>query len=469
MGEKNRKYVINKYNSHRIEKDKWLVTTEQGSWSLLSKEEYKNLRLGGIEEGGELYRHLEDRGVILTKDNIKEAVKKHAVKNHFLFSGTSLHIITPTLRCNQRCTYCHSNVEGKNKEGFDLDRETAENIVEFAFESPAKTLRFEFQGGEPLLRLDMVEMVVEHARKLSEEKEKEVSFSLVSNLTRLDGEKIHRLKELGIKVSTSLDGPEEVHNHNRKYLDGGGTYKDVVEKLNALKEAGIEVNALATVTQKSLDFPREIVDEYIGNGFDKIWLRPLNKIGFARENWNEVGYSAEDFMDFYKEALDYILMEKNKEIVELNALLYVKKILRTSDPNMTEMTSPCGAGISQLLYDFDGDIYTCDEAKIFEEFRLGNVKQSEWSDIFTNDTLLSMIDISSMKGLNCNSCVWEPFCSVCPVNMYSEQGTVVPKLSETFQCRLNKKMVDDMFQRLIFSKDQRQTLEKWAKEEVASK
>ena len=45
--------------------------------------------------------------------------------------GAVLHIIVPTLRCNQKCIYCHSSARfGKEKE-YDMDKETAKKTLEF--------------------------------------------------------------------------------------------------------------------------------------------------------------------------------------------------------------------------------------------------------------------------------------------------------------------------------------------------
>ena len=46
--------------------------------------------------------------------------------------------------------------------------------------------------------------------------------------------------------------------------------------------------------------------------------------------------------------------------------------------NYMELRSPCGAGVGQLAYYADGDIFTCDEGRMLHEmgqstFRLGNV------------------------------------------------------------------------------------------------
>jgi hypothetical protein len=60
-----------------------------------------------------------------------------------------------------------------------------------------------------------------------------------------------------------------------------------------------------------------------------------------------------------------------KYIVEINkkgtlfkesiSSIYLSKILTDRDPNYRDERSPCGAGIGQVAYNFDGKIYSCDE------------------------------------------------------------------------------------------------------------
>lgn len=457
-----RDFILNSFNSRKLNGSGFLVTTEHGSWSFLPKEEYKKFRTGKVKKESELYEHLKDKGLVLVEGNVEDVVKKLALKNQFLFTGPSLHIITTTRRCNHRCLYCHSKPKGSENEKFDLDESTGRKIVDFAMNTPSDVLKFEFQGGEPLLNFETVEKVIDYAERKAEEKNRKVSFSIVTNLTALDEENIQGLRRKNLNVTTSLDGPRDLHNANRKYLGGNGSYGKVRKNIERLRNEGIDVNALCTVTKNSLGRGKEIVEEYRKLDMNYIWLRPLNKIGFAEESWKEVGYTPKEFVNFYSDTLDYIL-EKD-EIKELYAVLLTKKILQVKDPEMTEMTSPCGAGISQLLYDENGNVHTCDEGKIYDEFKLGNVENSIWKDVVTNDTFLSMVDISSKKNYLCGNCPWEPFCAVCPVNTYAEQDTVVSKLPEDFRCQLHGKIIEDIFRRLLFSED-REKLENWASED----
>ncbi|MFB6088222.1 MAG: radical SAM protein, partial [Candidatus Aenigmatarchaeota archaeon] len=260
----NSNYILNTYKTHKFDGNSYLVTTESGSWSLLSKDEYNKFRHKNLVKGNDLYRHLSNKGLILNKKNIQEEVKRFATRNHFLYTGPSLHIITPTLRCNQKCLYCHSEVPGNtNSEKYDLEWQTAKKIIDFSMKSNSNILRYEFQGGEPLLNYKTIEKIINYAKELAVKKNKKVKFTLVSNLTTLDEDILESLSRNNVEISTSLDGPKEIHNANRKYIGGRGTYEDVIENIQLLKNSNVNVNALCTITSDSLEQGKEIVDQYM--------------------------------------------------------------------------------------------------------------------------------------------------------------------------------------------------------------
>ena len=97
--------------------------------------------------------------------------------------------------------------------------------------------------------------------------------------------------------------------------------------------------------------------------------------GFAAERWKEVGYSADEFMRFYKDTLDYIieLDRSGTRMHENMATIILRKILCLKASTYTCFGSPCGAALNQVAYTQDGDIYACDESRSFDIFRIGNV------------------------------------------------------------------------------------------------
>ena len=56
---------------------------------------------------------------------------------------------------------------------------------------------------------------------------------------------------------------------------------------------------LPTITKHSLAHPERIIDEYLRLGQGEIALRPVNRIGYACGNWEDIGYTAEEFNVFY--------------------------------------------------------------------------------------------------------------------------------------------------------------------------
>ncbi len=215
-------------------------------------------------------------------------------KSH-LNIATSLHIFVVTTACNMNCVYCQAN-SGKNHAPLFMTKEIAEKSVDIALCSPAKYLTFEFQGGEPLLNFDIIRHIVEYAE--GRKGNKNISYNVVTNLTLLSPEILKFFCEFHFGVSTSIDGSEEIHNLNRPYLSGRGTFNKVVESVQRIRNNGLRVGAIQTTTRVALDYPHELVQTYEDLGFDSIFIRPLTPLGKAALKWNEIGYSSEEFKDF---------------------------------------------------------------------------------------------------------------------------------------------------------------------------
>ena len=81
----------------------------------------------------------------------------------------------------------------------------------------------------------IVQFIVEYATSKAQHLEKNVSFSLVSNLTLLSEEKLTWLLDRGVDICTSLDGDHVTHNHNRTGYDGD-SYERVTYWMKRLDE-----------------------------------------------------------------------------------------------------------------------------------------------------------------------------------------------------------------------------------------
>ena len=95
-----------------------------------------------------------------------------------------------------------------------------------------------FYGGEPLLELELIRQVVEYSEKLFAGKK--LTFSMTTNGTLLTEEMIPYLKEHGIKLMISLDGPKEINDQNRVFQGGRGTFDAVMGKLKMVRRVDSE-------------------------------------------------------------------------------------------------------------------------------------------------------------------------------------------------------------------------------------
>jgi len=110
---------------------------------------------------------------------------------------------------------------------------------------------------------------------------------------------------------------------------------------------GYKIGALATWTKPGLKNYKNIVDTYIGLGLNTIGLRWLNPYGFAAAERDTLEYSLDEYFEFYKNAMDYILEQNKKGIFlrEMLSMVYLKKILHNTDSSFMDVRSPSGIAL----------------------------------------------------------------------------------------------------------------------------
>ncbi|MFH8080544.1 MAG: His-Xaa-Ser system radical SAM maturase HxsB [Candidatus Aenigmatarchaeota archaeon] len=446
---KNIDYKINKYKYTQID-DKFLITTINGGWALLTKEEFDLLRHEKVEKDPKLFVLLEAQGIIITENNLDRVIEMFKKRNSFLFDAVKLHIITVTQRCNHRCVYCHAKSVPLTEKGYDMDEKTAKKTVDFIFQCPSKYLAIEFQGGEPLLNFSIIEYIVEYSKKLAQEKNKIISFNIVSNFSLMDEDILQFLIKNNFNINTSLDGPKHIHNKNRVFTDGS-SYDKVIHWIKVIKdEYKYPLSALPTITKFSLPFHKEIIDEYRALGFSTIRIRQLNNAGFAKERWENIGYTPQEFIEFWKKSLDYIIeinLQGTKMIEEYTQIV-LEKFVGKKYPNYTCWGSPCGAAISQCGYNYNGDIYVCDEARSFDMFKIGHVNQS-YNEVFQSATVANIVNLTSNMLTQCLDCVWKPFCGPCMICTFGQQNTLMGNMKVDNECFIRRNIIETVIKKLM--------------------
>lgn len=467
---------LGNFRFRKIGKDN-LITNESGEWMFLSNKQFDTFLSNKLSSKSPEYANLLGKGFLkANKKRIGNLAGKYLHMNSSVLQGPSLFIFVLTLRCNHRCLYCQITPESPEKKGFDMSQKTAKQGVDLAFETPSSYVQIEFQGGEPLLNWPTLKFIVRYAKKVNKIKKKKLGISLVSNLVLMDKEKLDFLINEGVQISCSFDGPAKVHDKNRIYLNGKSSYVIVSKRIKEIRKQLAKkgeketdsLGAILTISRFSLPFYKEIIDEYIELGFERIALRPLSPFGLEKKTVSSIGYSAKEFIDFYKKSMDYILeINKNGRLfIEMNTQYALVKILKGTDPNYTELKSPCGAAIGQLAFNYDGGIYSCDEGRMasrmgFENFKLGRLGKNRLRDVIDNETVKTLCVSSCLDSqVACQDCAYKPYCGTCPVANFLEYGNIFPQINNTDKCKIYKNMFDYIFTNLK-NKKNRAIFESW--------
>ena len=432
--------------------ERTILTNDAGEWELLSADDFATLLAGEIDEGHPLFERLQAKCFVREGADLDALAERLRRKKRFVRQGPHLHVVVTTLRCAQSCRYCHASRRPLSAVETDMSVQTARGVVDRAMRTTSPYVNFEFQGGEPTLNMDVVKFVVEYARQKNRHEARQLDFSLVTSFTAMDEDKASWLADAGVLICTSLDGPKDLHDANRPWKKHASSYETTLDWIRWFERRYAElgrdprlwhVDALLTTTRQTLDRVDDVIEAYTSLGIRSLHLRPLNPFGFATGAWKRIGYSIDEFLAFYERALDRMieLNRQGVEIIEGNAAIVLAKMLTPDDPNYVDLRSPCGAGIGQVAYDYDGSIYPCDEARMVAAagqplFKIGQVGQGTLKDDLAHPTVRAMAVASTQESLpTCSDCWNQPFCGVCPMHDWQTTGDLVGLRPGSDWCR----------------------------------
>lgn len=384
---------------------------------------------------------------------------------------TNLHIFVVSLRCEHSCPYCQVSRQSEDRESFDMTPEIADRALDLVFRSPSQSLKIEFQGGEPLLNFEMIKYVVEQAKARNLVARRDLAFVIATNLAPITQEMLEFCREHDILISTSLDGPADLHNKNRP-RPGKDSWERAINGITLARQTlGVDrVSALMTTTQSSLPRVKDIIDIYLELGFTSIFLRPLSPYGFALKTKSFAAYNTDRWLDFYKSGLDYILEINRAGIAfaEDYASLILTKMLTSNDPGYVDLTNPAGIAIGAIVFNYDGGVFASDESRMLAEMgdntlRLGDVQTSSYEDIYLSDTLLEALESSfTLSVPMCSDCAFEPFCGADPVYHHATMKDFTGRKPESEFCRRNMAIFKHLLRLMSSDKTTAAIFQRWA-------
>ncbi|MGH9682854.1 MAG: His-Xaa-Ser system radical SAM maturase HxsB [Candidatus Acidiferrales bacterium] len=446
----------------------YVLSNIAGDFLVLPKNELRQLINHQLADESAVYIDLRARH-FLTDDSTRLAPDLLAIKLRSRYERladfTGLHLFVVTLRCEHSCQYCQVSRQSDNKIQFDMSVTDADAALGLALRSPASTIKIEFQGGEPLLNFPLIAHIVREAERRNVDKR--IEFVIATNLALVDRDILTFCAEHEINISTSLDGPQDLHNSNRP-RPGGDSYERTIDGIRTAREfiGSDRVGALMTTTERSLGRVKDIIDEYLLQRFDRIFLRPLSPYGFAIKTKSYMRYNTDRWLDFYKQGLEYVISLNKQGIAftEFYASTILAKMFTSRDPGYVDLMSPAGIGIAAVVYNYDGYVYASDESRMLAEmgdhhFRLGHVRQHSYEDIFLSPSLINPLEDSfAYSNPMCHDCAFEPYCGADPVFHWATHGDHVGLKPESEFCRRNmaicrhliESMRSDPFVRRLF-------------------
>jgi len=450
-------YRLLPFRFMRFDPSRYLLVNECGEFIFLDVQSFRDFSSHRLPPGNDVYLDLKAKQ-FLTDDTSSPLLEilatKYRTKKSFLRGFTKLHLFVATLRCDHSCLYCQVSRQSEDRAAFDMTPETGMKAVDLMLRSPARDITMEFQGGEPLLNFPLIRFLVEYSESRNRDVGKNIDRVITTNLSKATQEILEYCRDRQITLSTSLDGPPQLHNANRP-RPGNDSYDVVIRNLELARNVlGREnVGVLMTTSRASLGKVREIIDEYVARDVRSIFLRSISPYGFAARTRSKTGYLTDEFLDFYREGLAYILElnKKGVELVELYAKIILTKILTPFASTFTDLQSPAAIGIGAIVYNYDGDVYASDESRMLAEmgdktFRLGNVHENSYEEIFCGATLRRLVASSVNESLpGCSDCAYLLYCGADPVFHHATQGDVVGHRPTSEFCRKNMGVITELF------------------------
>lgn len=354
-----------------------------------------------------------------------------------MFQGMEVTFLTNS-DCNLACKYCYE--VNKKKQILDLD--TAKKFIDHILiqdplgvldDSSQKVLKrgiiLDFVGGDALMHPELLDEILTYfihqatLKKHSYAKRWRISIS--TNGTLFNNIKVRNfIKKYNrnLSIGISFDGTPELHNLNRVFLDGKGSFESIMENWEWFKQIRGK-DALVTKATLSKESIPYIYDS----------LRFLHeKLGLIEISQNFV------FEDMQLTQKDLLLLDQQLEkcvdyVFEHREDLYWSMIDRYqfaeaksySDQLKTEETLvACGSGLMPAL-SIEGYIFPCFRFLPIsmnsnrDIYYAGNVKEGIDKEKFAFIRSLTKDKISPDK---CKECDIESACKWCIAGCYSETG-----------------------------------------------
>lgn len=164
--------------------------------------------------------------------------------------------------CNLNCSYCYYLIKKDlypQKSRILMKEDVLEKYIIQHIEATTDNLiTFSWHGGEPLMAGPGFFRRIVSLQKKHKPSEKIIQNGIQTNATLLNDEWCAFFAKEGFTVGVSIDGPDELHNMNRRTRDGSDTLDEVLNGFSLLKKHGIIPEVLCVVNAVNVKDPLRV-------------------------------------------------------------------------------------------------------------------------------------------------------------------------------------------------------------------
>ena len=333
-------------------------------------------------------------------------------------------VLQVTQGCNLRCSYCaFTNGEGsRHHSSKRMSWETAKKALDFFLRHTVdrNAVVISFYGGEPLLEFGLIKKCVAYADEIFEGKKHD--FIMTTNATLLDDEKVDFLVEHKFRLTFSVDGPQKLHDKNRKFAkDGSGSFNTVIANIHRLLERYPDYRpnlAVNMVMDPQCDF-----DEFSRLFADEALLKGLSVTPTLVDSYklNTTYTASEDYVSKqnYSEFLTLLnFFGYLKDASTLSAISHYELMsdlwhqINGRQPAFGEIVCPAGPCVPishRMMISTDGMILPCERVnELNPAMQLGTLDTGV--DV---EKVKAMLNVAQLTAEECKRCVAFRYCKIC--------------------------------------------------------